>query len=42
MELYFENIFYEQEIELIKQLVQQKYGATAKFNPSNQYWKLEW
>lgn len=34
--------FYEQEIELLKQLVQQKYGKTAKFNPSNQYWKLEW
>jgi hypothetical protein len=34
--------FYEQEIELLKQLVQQKYGKKAQFNPSNQYWKLEW
>ena len=34
--------FYEQEIDLIKQLVQQKFGKIAKFNPSNQYWKLEW
>lgn len=34
--------FYEQEIELLKQLVQQKYNKTAKFNPSGQYWKLEW
>lgn len=34
--------FYYQEIELIKQLVQQKYNKIATFNPSNQYWKLEW
>lgn len=30
------------EIELLKQLVQEKYGRTANFNPLNQYWKLEW
>lgn len=34
--------FYEKEIDLIKQLVQQKYGKTARFNRSNNYWKLEW
>ncbi|MFN6944820.1 MAG: hypothetical protein ACK4ND_07710 [Cytophagaceae bacterium] len=34
--------FYEQEIELLKQLIQQNHGEKAKFIPFNQYWKLEW
>lgn len=34
--------FYEQEIELLKHLVSQKYNKTAKFIASNQYWELAW
>lgn len=34
--------FYDQEIELLKRLVLEKHGKTAKFIKSNQYWKLEW
>jgi len=34
--------FYKREIDLLKQLVKNKFGKTAKFTPSNKYWKLEW
>jgi hypothetical protein len=34
--------FYEQEVKLLKQLVQQRYNKVAKFNKVNNYWKLEW
>ncbi len=34
--------FYQQELLLIKELVQQKYNKTAKFNETGKYWKLEW
>ena len=32
----------EQEIELLKQIVKQKYNKTAKFDPAGKYWKLQW
>lgn len=34
--------YYEKEIKLLKDLVAEKYGKTAKFIQINQYWKLEW
>ncbi len=34
--------FYDDEINLLKELVFNKYGKEAKFNLINQNWKLEW
>ncbi len=37
-----EGSFYELEIDLLKQLINNKYKKTAKFNFYDKYWKLEW
>ena len=46
IEIVVQGSFYEQEIELLRQLVKQKYNKIADFKEitinNNKYWKLEW
>ena len=34
--------FYQQEIDFLKQIINQKYNKPATFIRDNQYWKLVW